>query len=171
MARSCLAKPMSGLAGKDYFTVEEAADYAGISYSHWRARIQREFPPGEFYGKLLYRKADVEWRFGSSVPLEYQSKVRRLDAERRRRAISPSESVARRAKRRSATLQRTPAWADHASIRAVYLEAARLSRTTGVPHHVDHLVPLQGARVCGLHVETNLQILPAKQNLSKGNRW
>jgi hypothetical protein len=49
----------AGLAGKDYFTVREAAEYACVSYSHWRARVQREFPPGEFKGKLLYRRADV----------------------------------------------------------------------------------------------------------------
>lgn len=34
------------LASKDYFTVPEAAYYAGISYSHWRARVQPVFPPG-----------------------------------------------------------------------------------------------------------------------------
>ena len=44
---------MSDLAGKDYFTVAEAAAYAGVSYSHWRARIQPDFPPAEFFGKLL----------------------------------------------------------------------------------------------------------------------
>jgi hypothetical protein len=55
------------LAGKDYFTVAEAAEYAGISVSHWRARIQREFPPGEFYGKLIYRKVDVQRFIESKV--------------------------------------------------------------------------------------------------------
>jgi hypothetical protein len=48
------------LAGKDYFTVREAAAYAGVSYSQWRERIQREFPPAEFCGKLIYRRADVQ---------------------------------------------------------------------------------------------------------------
>lgn len=48
------------LAGKDYFTVKEAAEYAGVSYSHWRDRVQKEFPPGLFFGKLLYRRADVQ---------------------------------------------------------------------------------------------------------------
>lgn len=33
------------LAGKDYFTVPEAAEYAGVSYSHWRDKVQKEFPP------------------------------------------------------------------------------------------------------------------------------
>lgn len=47
------------LSGKDYFTVEQAAEYACISFSHWRAKVQPEFPPGEFKGKLVYRRADV----------------------------------------------------------------------------------------------------------------
>lgn len=50
---------MTELAGKDYFTVREAATYAGVSYSHWRSKIQPGFPPGEFFGRLLYRRVDV----------------------------------------------------------------------------------------------------------------
>jgi hypothetical protein len=51
---------MADLAGRDYLTVAQAADYACISVSHWRARIQREFPPGLFFGKLIYRRCDVQ---------------------------------------------------------------------------------------------------------------
>lgn len=66
--------------------------------------------------------------------------------------------------------QRTPAWADRDAIAAIYAEARRLSRETGVPHHVDHIVPLRGKEVSGLHVETNLQILTRSANISKGNK-
>lgn len=74
------------------------------------------------------------------------------------------------ANRRAAKLQATPEWASEALILAIYEECQLLSEETGIPHHVDHAVPLISDIVCGLHCEDNLQILPALDNLSKGNR-
>jgi hypothetical protein len=75
------------------------------------------------------------------------------------------------AKRKAAKLRATPAWADHNAIAAIYAECARISEATGIPHHVDHIVPLQHPRVCGLHCEANLRIIPASENLRKKNRF
>lgn len=83
---------------------------------------------------------------------------------------NPDKSCAKTAKRRAALANRTPAWANLDAVTALYVAARRLTETTGVPHHVDHIIPLHGATVSGLHVETNLQILSARDNLQKGNR-
>lgn len=74
------------------------------------------------------------------------------------------------AKRNAAKLKATPRWANKDAIRAIYAEAARLTRDTGIKHEVDHIYPLQSDVVCGLHCEANLQILTKVENIRKGNR-
>lgn len=81
----------------------------------------------------------------------------------------PGKRMERNASRRHGVREATPAWADRSEIRAVYIEAGR-RRSLGENVHVDHIVPLKGGSVRGLHVAWNLRIVPAEVNLSKGNR-
>lgn len=74
-------------------------------------------------------------------------------------------------KRQAATLQAVPLWADADSIQRIYEDAAKLSKSTGIKYEVDHIVPLRGKTVCGLHCEANLQILERRENRSKSNRF
>ena len=67
--------------------------------------------------------------------------------------------------RYSGQRERTPLWANLDAIRAIYAEAAR-NRL-----HVDHIVPLKGKLVSGLHVENNLQLLPLSENIRKTHHF
>jgi hypothetical protein len=79
-----------------------------------------------------------------------------------------------KAQRRAAKLKATPKWLTTSQldeIKAMYVLADELTKSTGIPHQVDHIVPLQGSNVCGLHVPWNLQVIAASKNASKGNKF
>jgi hypothetical protein len=73
--------------------------------------------------------------------------------------------VASIAKYRATKANATPAWADLEAIKRFYIMAVELGM------QVDHVIPLHGNNVSGLHVQNNLQLLSKSENCSKGNRW
>jgi hypothetical protein len=83
---------------------------------------------------------------------------------------NPGKAASYCAARRTRILEAQPPWVDPVEIQVFYEEAARLSSTTGVKHHVDHIHPLKGKNFRGLHVPWNLQVIPAKQNHIKSNK-
>lgn len=108
-------------------------------------------PLGEFH-------ADSASRFGHSA----RCKDCACRTSRENAKANPQRCQAHNAKRHADKLKRTPAWADLDAISFFYE-----CRPKGC--HVDHVVPLRGKTISGLHIETNLQWLPARQNLRKSN--
>jgi len=75
--------------------------------------------------------------------------------------------------RRALEIQATPKWLtkiQESTIEAFYWLAKLQEELTDTKYHVDHIIPLKGKTVCGLHVPWNLQVLSAKDNLSKSNK-
>lgn len=73
-----------------------------------------------------------------------------------------------------AKLNRTPAWLsdfDKLKIKCIYAIAAMLTRENKEPWHVDHIIPLQGKKVSGLHVPSNLQFIRGQENKAKHNSF
>ena len=91
------------------------------------------------------------------------------EAHKRWALRNPGKINSLAAKRRADELLRTPVWAEHDVIDAIY-ERARLMREAGFDVHVDHFYPLRGELVSGLHVAGNLQIIDGRENQRKSNR-
>lgn len=87
--------------------------------------------------------------------------------------LNRGDFIARYKKRETLKAQACPAWlnAQHwIEMKDMYKLAQQLSTVENIQYHVDHIVPLQGKNVCGLHVPWNLQLLTATQNLQKHNK-
>lgn len=65
----------------------------------------------------------------------------------------------------------TPRWSNQNAVVAIYRERDRLAAETGIPHEVDHIVPIVSRVVCGLHCENNLRAIPMFENRSKSNKY
>ena len=80
------------------------------------------------------------------------------------RSMFPEKNRKKSADYRARKLQAKPLWADDEKLLDVYKRCPE-------GHHVDHIVPLKGDNVCGLHVHYNLQYLTPHQNLVKSNKY
>lgn len=75
---------------------------------------------------------------------------------------------------RAAKDDRTPKWLtdqDKEVMRNIYKIAHKMSQEQNIKYEVDHIIPLRGKKVSGLHVPSNLQIITEAENQSKGNKY
>ena len=93
------------------------------------------------------------------------NKEKYLNSIRNWNIANPGIVLSYKAARRARKIKATPIWADHNLIKDIYAEAVYQGM------HVDHAIPLKHKLVCGLHVEHNLQLLTASENLKKHNSF
>jgi hypothetical protein len=121
------------------------------------------------------REATAKWKLENPDKLEKQKIRYRLMhgkiAGSRYNTKYPEKRAASTALRKARQLQATPAWASEFFIGEIYDLAKLRTKATGFEWHVDHTVPLKNDRVCGLHCEANLRVIPATRNIKKNNRY
>jgi hypothetical protein len=117
-----------------------------------------------------YKEHDKQYYLDNKDSI--QEKAKKYHEEHRDYYIEASKAhyhnnkemyLAYNAKRRADKLKATPSWANLEIIKSIYKNAEGM--------HVDHIIPLQGKLVCGLHVENNLQYLTPEENIAKGNKF
>lgn len=97
-----------------------------------------------------------------------EANIEKVRASKRKWAkANPKKELAKTTRYQLAKLHRTPKWLTREDIKSI--EVFYVNCPKG--YHVDHIVPLQGKNVSGLHVLSNLQYLPALINLQKSNKY
>jgi hypothetical protein len=112
------------------------------------------------------RQYQLHWR--KTNPKKAKEVLQKIQKSWRK--AHPDKVRSHAARRRALKKHATPAWADINKINQIYAEALRLQNLTGQLYHVDHIYPLSSPYMCGLHVETNLQIISAEENMKKSNK-
>jgi hypothetical protein len=159
--------------------VKRLSTVGGGNARRWAAKTPEQL--AEIYAKrkeYYYKtqEARLEERRRSFEKLkstdEWRSKHR--ESNRAFKKANPGKVNANTVKRRTAKMHRTPSWLtadDLWMIEQAYELAALRTKLFGFSWHVDHVLPLQGKKVSGLHVPNNLQVIPWKDNVSKANRF
>jgi hypothetical protein len=151
---------------KKYYENHEAGK-ARLKVAHAKRIANSPNFYAERYAK--YKEQDL-----ARAKLAYQANAEERKAKQRlwsktNRGIANALSKRYKLKKAKAT----PLWLTLEQLynmQCTYKVAAQLSETSSQKWHVDHIVPIRGKDVCGLHVPWNLQLLPAKMNMQKGNR-
>lgn len=114
-------------------------------------------------------KADYKQR-NPECDKEYyaENRERKLSNAIAWKRVNSERHAANQARRRARMKQQMPKWANREAIVAIYRQCQEMRRA-GQDMQVDHIVPLNGATVSGLHCEANLQIIPSVENSAKRN--
>ncbi len=136
--------PMAGNASPKFSGEEGRKEYRRL---HYQQNKEKYIEQAKRQPKEQTRKAKKKYRDNNIAKVRAHTLARKFNLK-----------------------QATPNWLSDAQwgeMNAKYAEARRVSEETGIPHDVDHIVPLRGKIVCGLHVPWNMRVLPSKENQSR----
>lgn len=130
--------------------------------------------------KLKNKERKRKWnlenrdRVRENARMRYQKNSLKIkERSKQYRKDNPDKVRSWNAGRRASIANASPSWLDKKlkkQILSFYVQSDKLTKDTGVEHHVDHIIPLVNPKVCGLHVPWNLQVITKESNLKKSNK-
>jgi len=161
------------IAIKDAIKYEKNKEKIAIQKAIYRKKKKKEIA---IQKALHYQKnKEKQYREHRAYVEKHREKDREYKAAYKKK--NQGKTNADTANRRAKKLSATPKWLtreQRKQIQECYNLAVKLTKETGILHHVDHIIPLRGKRVSGLHVPWNLQVIPAygpDGNYIKGNKF
>ena len=155
------------LASSTNHYADHEAGKERLRKSHAKRLAQNPNFYAEWYAKN--REKDLEKsKLAYQANVEKRKEYQRLWSKTNR---GTANALGRKYKLKKANA--TPKWLSESQllhIKCKYQLAAMLNIHGVEAWHVDHIVPIRGKDVCGLHVPWNLRVIPAKDNMTKGNR-
>ena len=120
-----------------------------------------------------WKKKNIDQMRAYAAKYREQDHVRLKAAERARtwRKLNPGKLAALSAISRDNRRKAMPVWADTHAINFIYATKRYMQMETNAEWHVDHVIPVKGKTVCGLHVSNNLRIVTASYNRQKSNKF
>lgn len=193
MAACVAAGVNAGTARKQYYNWKDPETFAAKDKAHaaaYRAanpekrkaqvaaygaksKDKRAAYMAEYYAANKNKIAAYKAAYMAEYYAENHESIAAYRAARLQTPEGRAKAYAHRTKYHASKLNATPAWltdADREAMQELYAESIFLTQSTGQPYHVDHVLPLKGKIVCGLHVPKNLRVMPGSENISKGNR-
>lgn len=152
--------------------IKNASDWIANNRAQYNARIRRGrvADPSKYKAwERNYRERDVEHFLSVKRDWVARNQKTRKETVRRYGQSHKAEACAKTRLRQLTQARATPAWADLGLVKDFYRLARIYSEATGDAHHVDHIVPVRGKTVCGLHCEANLQVIHGVANRAKSN--
>ncbi len=136
-----------------------------------RARIWRiNNPESHKASQKRYYEANKEKRALNSANWILANPERRKQIMKEWYDANPHINSFYSSRYRATERNQTPPWADAKKIKNIFKKCYDLNEISDIQHHVDHIVPLRGKTVCGLHIHQNLRIIPGVENVKKRNR-
>ena len=180
-SRSChllKANRMLDLSGKVFGKWTVAGLASGDKRSSWHAKCECGYESVINGASLVAGQSKSCRRCANAGRRSSRTKEEWILVKRERARLSnrknPARVKANKIKYESKLRKATPAWLtkeDWDQMNAVYQLARKLTLETGIRHEVDHIFPIAGKTVSGLHVPSNLQILTQVENVIKSNRY